>query len=281
MAADPEAVPGLGTAAVKAFQPLHGHDGSPARASRERAPIAALLERAAATDAATSTRWRPSARSRRRGAARTSTSSSTSPREYDVGTARREPPSLAGFLQQISLVADADTRDDDEGLVTLMTLHNAKGLEYPIVFIIGCEEGVFPHSRALDEGGARGGASPLLRRHHARAARPLHHLCAAADGLRRAPLRCGEPLRRRDPGRADRPSGAAVGRRPRASDLVGLRLRLAGRARQRRRDRVGERRGRGGRSVVPARRGRRAPGLRRGRRDGRRGRRHRRDPLRQ
>ena len=34
-----------------------------------------------------------------------------------------------------------------------MTLHNAKGLEYPIVFVIGCEEGVFPHSRAIDEGG--------------------------------------------------------------------------------------------------------------------------------
>ena len=57
------------------------------------------------------------------------------------------------FLQQIALVADADTRSDDEGLVTLMTLHNAKGLEYPIVFIAGCEDGVFPHSRALDEGG--------------------------------------------------------------------------------------------------------------------------------
>ena len=53
----------------------------------------------------------------------------------------------------MALVADADTREDDEGLVTLMTLHNAKGLEYPIVFMIGCEEGVFPHSRALDEGG--------------------------------------------------------------------------------------------------------------------------------
>ena len=56
------------------------------------------------------------------------------------------------FLQQIALVADADTRRDDEGLVTLMTLHNAKGLEYPIVFMIGCEEGIFPHSRSIDEG---------------------------------------------------------------------------------------------------------------------------------
>ncbi|MFZ0090056.1 MAG: UvrD-helicase domain-containing protein [Solirubrobacteraceae bacterium] len=70
--------------------------------------------------------------------------------EYDAGA---QEPSLEEFLQQIALVADADTREDDEGLVTLMTLHNAKGLEYPIVLMIGCEEGVFPHSRALDEGG--------------------------------------------------------------------------------------------------------------------------------
>ena len=59
---------------------------------------------------------------------------------------------LDAFLSQIALVSDADERRDDRGLVTLMTLHNAKGLEYPIVFIIGCEEGVFPHSRSLDEG---------------------------------------------------------------------------------------------------------------------------------
>jgi ATP-dependent DNA helicase UvrD/PcrA len=71
--------------------------------------------------------------------------------EYDAGAG--EGGSLEEFLQQISLIADADTRADDEGLVTLMTLHNAKGLEYPIVFMIGAEEGVFPHSRALDEGG--------------------------------------------------------------------------------------------------------------------------------
>ena len=76
-----------------------------------------------------------------------------------VGLARefesQAPPgeaTLDQFLQQVALVADADTRQDDAGMVTLMTLHNAKGLEYPIVFMIGCEEGVFPHSRALDEG---------------------------------------------------------------------------------------------------------------------------------
>jgi DNA helicase-2/ATP-dependent DNA helicase PcrA len=72
-------------------------------------------------------------------------------REFDTGAPEGEN-SLEVFLQQIALVADADSRTEDEGLVTLMTLHNAKGLEYPIVFIAGCEDGVFPHSRALDEG---------------------------------------------------------------------------------------------------------------------------------
>jgi DNA helicase II / ATP-dependent DNA helicase PcrA len=71
-------------------------------------------------------------------------------REYD---ATAEEGSVEEFLQQISLLADTDSMRDDEGLVTLMTLHNAKGLEFPIVFIIGMEDGVFPHSRAIDEGG--------------------------------------------------------------------------------------------------------------------------------
>jgi DNA helicase II / ATP-dependent DNA helicase PcrA len=73
-------------------------------------------------------------------------------REFDASAAEDED-TLDVFLQQLALVADADTRRDEEGLVTLMTVHNAKGLEYPIVFIAGCEDGVFPHSRALDEGG--------------------------------------------------------------------------------------------------------------------------------
>jgi DNA helicase II / ATP-dependent DNA helicase PcrA len=79
-------------------------------------------------------------------------------REYDAiaggrtGTGEDADYGTAEFLQQISLLAETDTLRDDEGLVTLMTLHNAKGLEFPIVFIIGMEDGVFPHSRALDEG---------------------------------------------------------------------------------------------------------------------------------
>ncbi len=72
-------------------------------------------------------------------------------REFDASAPEAED-TLDVFLQEIALVADADSRSEDEGLVTLMTLHNAKGLEYPIVFIAGCEDGVFPHSRALDEG---------------------------------------------------------------------------------------------------------------------------------
>jgi DNA helicase-2/ATP-dependent DNA helicase PcrA len=59
---------------------------------------------------------------------------------------------LEEFLAQISLVTDQDSIKTDESLCTLMTLHNAKGLEYEAVFIIGCEEGVFPHMRSIEEG---------------------------------------------------------------------------------------------------------------------------------
>jgi DNA helicase II / ATP-dependent DNA helicase PcrA len=71
--------------------------------------------------------------------------------EYDADATAEH--TLAEYLQRVALIADADERTDDDGLITLMTLHNAKGLEYPIVFMIGLEDGVFPHSRALEEGG--------------------------------------------------------------------------------------------------------------------------------
>jgi ATP-dependent DNA helicase UvrD/PcrA len=70
-------------------------------------------------------------------------------REYD---ATAEEPSVEEFLQQVALFSEQDALSDDEGVVTLMTIHNAKGLEYPVVFIIGCEDGVFPHSRAIEGG---------------------------------------------------------------------------------------------------------------------------------
>jgi DNA helicase II / ATP-dependent DNA helicase PcrA len=71
-------------------------------------------------------------------------------REFDAG--EQEDKSLDAFLERIALVADTDTLSSDEGVLTLMTLHNAKGLEYPIVFIIGMEEGVFPHMRSIEAG---------------------------------------------------------------------------------------------------------------------------------
>jgi DNA helicase II / ATP-dependent DNA helicase PcrA len=66
--------------------------------------------------------------------------------EYD---ATSEDPSLAGFLESVSLVADVDNLTEGGDAVTLMTLHSAKGLEFPVVFMVGLEEGVFPHSRSL------------------------------------------------------------------------------------------------------------------------------------
>ena len=58
---------------------------------------------------------------------------------------------LSDFLQEISLYADVDSLEEGQPFITLMTLHNAKGLEFPVVFITGMEEGLFPHSRSLDE----------------------------------------------------------------------------------------------------------------------------------
>src|SRR6058998_2675417 len=75
-----------------------------------------------------------------------------------VGVAREyqetsEEPSLSHFLQEISLYSDQDALREQESLVTLMTLHNAKGLEFRAVYLIGMEEGIFPHARSIEEQG--------------------------------------------------------------------------------------------------------------------------------
>jgi DNA helicase II / ATP-dependent DNA helicase PcrA len=72
--------------------------------------------------------------------------------DSDVEVGAPAPGSLAAFLERVALVADADSiPDNDEGMVTLMTLHTAKGLEFPVVFLTGWEDGVFPHMRAMGD----------------------------------------------------------------------------------------------------------------------------------
>jgi DNA helicase II / ATP-dependent DNA helicase PcrA len=76
--------------------------------------------------------------------------------EFDIEREREgesEVPPVEEYLQQISLYSDQDSLEDKHEQVTLMTLHNAKGLEYDAVFVVGCEDGSFPHMRALEEGG--------------------------------------------------------------------------------------------------------------------------------
>jgi len=76
--------------------------------------------------------------------------------EFDLEREREgesEIAPLEEYLQQISLYSEQDSLREEQELVTLMTLHNAKGLEYDTVFIVGCEDGAFPHMRALEEGG--------------------------------------------------------------------------------------------------------------------------------
>jgi len=70
--------------------------------------------------------------------------------EYQAGA---DDPTLSHFLQEISLYSDQDAIREEQSLVTLMTLHNAKGLEFRAVFMIGMEEQIFPHSRSIEEQG--------------------------------------------------------------------------------------------------------------------------------
>ncbi|MCK7638141.1 UvrD-helicase domain-containing protein [Corynebacterium sp. P7202] len=74
--------------------------------------------------------------------------------DYAPEPGEPEPGSLQAFLERVSLVADADQiPDDGQGVVTLMTLHTAKGLEFPVVFVTGWEDGQFPHLRSLGDPG--------------------------------------------------------------------------------------------------------------------------------
>jgi DNA helicase II / ATP-dependent DNA helicase PcrA len=151
-ASEPEQVPSLGAPAIKALRRFMGTMHLLRERADGDAPIAVLLQ-----EMLRETGYLATLEAERtieaQGRIENLEELVNVAAEYDAAAEAGQTSSLGEFLQQVALVADADGRTDDEGLVTLMTLHNAKGLEYPIVFIIGCEEGVFPHSRALDEGG--------------------------------------------------------------------------------------------------------------------------------
>ena len=144
----PESVPGLGTAAQKALKRFMSTMERLRERAESDAPVGELVQ-----ELLSETGYIEALEAERtieaQGRIENLEELVQVAREYD---ATAEDGSLTQFLEQISLLADADNLRDDEGLVTLMTLHNAKGLEFPIVFIIGMEDGVFPHSRALDEG---------------------------------------------------------------------------------------------------------------------------------
>jgi hypothetical protein len=150
-AAAAESVPSLGTAAQRALGRFMSTMERLAERVESRAPVAEVLE-----ETLRETGYLEALEAERtieaQGRIENLQELVSVAREYDGIAGEGEDAGVPEFLQQIALIADADTIRDDEGLVTLMTLHNAKGLEFPIVFIIGCEEGVFPHSRALDEG---------------------------------------------------------------------------------------------------------------------------------
>ena len=153
VAAEPGRVPGLGAAAVKAVARFH----ETIEGLRERAdgPVAKLLEatlhetgylEALEAERTIEAEGRVENLGELIGVAA----------EFDANReieGAAEVSALEEFLQQISLYTEQDSIRAEESLITLMTLHNAKGLEYDTVFMVGCEEGVFPHMRALEEGG--------------------------------------------------------------------------------------------------------------------------------
>jgi DNA helicase-2/ATP-dependent DNA helicase PcrA len=149
-----EEVPGLGAAAIKAVSRFHETmEGLRDRAGE--APVAELLEavlhETGYLDALAAERTIEA-----EGRAENLEELVGMAAEFDANReleGEGEESPLEEFLQQISLYTQQDELREEESLVTLMTLHNAKGLEYDTVFLIGCEDGAFPHMRALEEGG--------------------------------------------------------------------------------------------------------------------------------
>jgi DNA helicase-2/ATP-dependent DNA helicase PcrA len=150
-----EEVPGLGAAAIKAVSRFHETIESLAARAAAAAPVAEVLE-ATLSESGYMEALEAERTVEAEGRIENLEELIGVAAEFDANhelEGEGELAPLEEFLQQISLYTEQDGLREDESLITLMTLHNAKGLEYDTVFIVGCEEGSFPHARALEEGG--------------------------------------------------------------------------------------------------------------------------------
>jgi len=150
-----EQVPGLSGAAIKAVSRFYETMAGLRERAEEEGPVAGLLE----TVLSESGYLEALAAERTieaEGRAENLEALIAGAAEFDLereSEGESEVSPLEEYLQQISLYSDQDGLREEQSLITLMTLHNAKGLEYDTVFIVGCEDGAFPHMRALEEGG--------------------------------------------------------------------------------------------------------------------------------
>ena len=151
----------------------------------------------------------------------------TAARQFDENHFGDSP--LESFLEESCLVNDTDAWAVDDDRVTLMTMHAAKGLEFPVVFIIALEDGLLPHERSRDDSRATGRRTPaVVRRHHpgtrGTASEPGH----AARVSRAAPLHRAQPV---PDGAAARRNGRDRRRRARSAwEDERIRRRRGGRA---------------------------------------------------
>jgi DNA helicase II / ATP-dependent DNA helicase PcrA len=151
-----EEVPGLGAAAIRSLSRFHETIESLIEKAEGGAPVAAILEAALHESGymeALEAERTIEAEGRIENLEALVAGAAEFDLEREIEGESADLAPLEEYLQQISLYSEQDGLTEDESLVTLMTLHNAKGLEYDTVFIVGCEEGSFPHARALEEGG--------------------------------------------------------------------------------------------------------------------------------
>ena len=150
-----EEVPGMSAAAIKAVSRFQETMEGLRERAEEGGPVAGLLE-AVLSETGYLRALAAERTIEAEGRAENLEALIAGAEEFDLereSEGESEVTPLEEYLEQVSLYSEQDGLRAEESLITLMTLHNAKGLEYDTVFIVGCEDGAFPHMRALEEGG--------------------------------------------------------------------------------------------------------------------------------